>query len=156
MFTIKQAAARVGITEGLLILWISTGKVKPSIELSLRNSDCASIAQRALESFAGPDNEAFGWNRFQLTAEDVENLAAMVERTAKQRTKAESNHVAGSNYTVKELATIWGFSTDKIRELFEDEPGVLKVQSPAKRGKRPYTSIRIPESVASRVQRRMS
>ncbi len=80
----------------------------------------------------------------------------MVEHTAAQRIKTQSNHVAGSNYTVKELATLWGFSTDKIRELFEDEPGVLKVQSPAKRGKRPYTSLRIPEAVAARVQRRMS
>ena len=29
VFNLKQAAAKVGISEGVLILWIATGKVKP-------------------------------------------------------------------------------------------------------------------------------
>jgi len=156
MFTLKQAATKVGISEGLLILWIATGRFKPSIELSTRNHGLTGMAKKALESFTGPEGEVLSWPRFQLTDEDIEKLGSMVERTAAQRVKIESAHVAGQNYTVKELAALWGFSTDKIRELFEDEPGVLKVQSPTKRGKRPYASIRIPEPVAARVQRRMS
>lgn len=156
MFTIKQAAERVGLSEGLLILWISTGRFKPSIDMSTRSAsrNLTGLAKKAFATFA-PDGEV-GWHRFQCSAEDVERLASMVERTAKQRVKIESAHIVGENYKVKELASLWGLSTDKIRELFEDEPGVLKVHSPAKRGKRPYTSLRIPEAVAARVQRRMS
>ena len=36
MLNLKQAAGKVGISEGLLILWVSTGKFTPSIESSLK------------------------------------------------------------------------------------------------------------------------
>jgi hypothetical protein len=72
-------------------------------------------------------------------------------------TKGESKeHVKGTNYTVQELAKLWQFSPDKVRELFENEPGVLKIKNPPKKGKRAYTTLRIPESVAERVRRRLS
>lgn len=155
MFTIKQAAAKAGITEGLLILWISTEKFRPSVELSTASHKLTGVAKKAFEAFA-PDGELFGWSRFQLTAQDVKRLGSMVEQTAIRKLKAEPAHVKGSAYIVNELATLWGFSPDKIRELFHDEPDVIKVKSPAKKGKRAYTSLRIPESVAARVHRRMS
>lgn len=156
MYTIKQAAAKVGLSEGLLILWVATGKFRPSVELSTPNDGLTGTAKRALEAFAGSDGEAFGWNRFQLTDEDVQKLGSMVEQTSQRKAKAESAHVRGSHYSVRELATLWGLGVDKIRELFENEPDVIKIQRPPKKGKRRYTTLRIPETVAARVQRRNS
>jgi hypothetical protein len=157
-FSIKQAAQKAGISEGLLIFWISVGRFEPSIELSMRSSDFpnGSIEQKALAAFAGPDGEAFGWNRFILTEENVERLRSMAERTAEKKAKAETSHVKGTHFTVQELAKLWGLSVDKIRELFENEPDVIKIQSLPKKGKRRYTTLRIPEPVAARVQRRIS
>jgi hypothetical protein len=61
------------------------------------------------------------------------------------------------HYSVGELARRWNLSLDTIRRLFEDEPGVLVLgESSGKRGKRRYTTLRIPESVAARVHRRLS
>lgn len=156
MFNIKRAAAEVGISEGLLIFWISTGKFKPSVELNMKSSDFTGELKRVLEAYAGPGEEAFGWNRFLLTNEDVGRLSEMVEQTAARKAKIESAHVKGSYFTVQELAALWGLSVDKIRELFENEPDVIKLKNPPKKGKRAYVTLRIPEAVAARVQRRNS
>ena len=156
VFNIKQAAAKVGITEGLLILWISTGRFKPSVETKDTSAGLSGIAKQAWESYSGgPDEHAFGWNRFTLTDADLKRLRAMVEETAERAMKTGSTHTPGTNYTVQELAVLWGFGVDKIRELFEDEPGVIKLKNPATKGKRGYTSLRIPEGVADRVSRRL-
>jgi|ERR1700735_739995 hypothetical protein len=157
MFNLKQAASKVGISEGLLILWIATGKVRPSVELSATGKGLNGNARKAFESFAGgPDEPGLGWNRFALTEEDVAQLGTMVEQTADKKTKAESAHVKGAHYSVQELAALWCLGVDKIRELFENEPDVIKLKNPPKKGKRAYVTLRIPESVAARVQRRNS
>jgi hypothetical protein len=59
------------------------------------------------------------------------------------------------HYTIEELAEIWGMSVDFVRRLFLREPGVLVFwqQQP---GRRVYRTLRIPESVAERVHRRMT
>jgi hypothetical protein len=51
-----------------------------------------------------------------------------------------------------------GFSSDKIRELFRNEPGALKLkdENAAKKRKRSYVTLRIPPEVAQRVKRRLS
>jgi hypothetical protein len=157
VFNLSQAAAKVGISEGLLILWIATKKFTPSLEAQDTSTGLTGIAKQAWESYAGgPTEHALGWSRFTLTASDVERLRAMVEQTAKQTANAKSQHAPGSHYSVQELAALWGLGVDKIRELFADEQGVIKIQNPAKKGKRAYTTLRIPEAVAQRVQRRMS
>lgn len=46
-------------------------------------------------------------------------------------------------------------SANVIRELFEDENGVLKIFRPGKLHKRKYTTLRIPASVAERVHARL-
>jgi len=51
------------------------------------------------------------------------------------------------HYTAKEVAELWQLSEDTIRKLFRVTPGVLKISQPARRFKRAYVSIRIPESV---------
>ncbi len=58
------------------------------------------------------------------------------------------------HYTVKELALLWHFGVDTVREMFEHEPGVLRKHNPETMHKRAYCSMRIPESVARRVYRR--
>ncbi len=64
--------------------------------------------------------------------------------------------VAERHYTPVELAEAWGLSPDLIRELFENEDGVLIVSRNQTRYKRQYRTFRIPESVAARVHRRLS
>lgn len=59
------------------------------------------------------------------------------------------------HYTPQELADLWKFDQSTIRRRFMDEPGVL-VLTENKRGKRQYTSLRIPASVAQRVYDRMT
>lgn len=55
-----------------------------------------------------------------------------------------------------ELAELWGVSTDTIRRLFRDVPGVLVIDRPTKTYKRRYSTMRIPESVAKRVCEKLS
>ena len=59
------------------------------------------------------------------------------------------------HYSVEEIAQIWNVSTEFVRRLFVREPGVVVFwrQQP---GRRVYRTLRIPQSVAERVHRRMS
>jgi hypothetical protein len=59
------------------------------------------------------------------------------------------------HYTVAEIAALWNLSSDAVRKIFQDEPGVL-VLSKYGSHKRRYTTLRIPESVFQRVHRRMT
>ena len=130
-----------GMSEALLILWISTGRFEPSIEMELKNP------------FSGED--LLGFNRYVLTEDDVKRLRKLAESSS----KAEEDHKAGTNWTIKQLAEAWGLSTDLIRDTFKKEPGILKIERPAVKGKNPkraYTTFTIPEAVAERVRRRIS
>jgi hypothetical protein len=60
------------------------------------------------------------------------------------------------HYAVTEIAEMWNLSADKVRELFEDEPGVLVIGERTPRHKRRYVTLRIPQSVLERVHRRLS
>lgn len=155
-FNLRQAAAQAGISEGLLHLWVGVGKITPSIDMSV-TPDVAdavqdSVGRKALKSFLGDESST----RWIFTSDDVERLRKLVEQTAEKKAKTESAHVKGQHFSVQELAHLWGLGVDKIRELFKDEPGVIKIQRPLKRGRRVYTTLRIPENVAERVQRRLS
>ena len=55
------------------------------------------------------------------------------------------------HYKPAQLAKLWGFHANKVRDWFKDEPGVLIEDRPEKLHKRPYKSMRIPASVARRV-----
>lgn len=54
-------------------------------------------------------------------------------------------------FTPQELAASWKLSEDTIRRLFQDEPGVFTIGDSVPRGKRGYTTLRIPASVVERV-----
>jgi len=60
-----------------------------------------------------------------------------------------------THYTVQEIAERWHLSETVVRGLFRDEPGVIRIDSPERRFKRGYCSLRIPESVALRVHARL-
>lgn len=59
------------------------------------------------------------------------------------------------HYSVAELAQLWNLSEKTIRRMFEKEPGVLQWGGKETRFKRAYTTLRIPETVASRIHRRL-
>jgi hypothetical protein len=60
------------------------------------------------------------------------------------------------HYTPAEIATRWNLSQDAVRNIFQNEPGVLVLGNAETRHRRRYTTLRIPESVVARVHRRMS
>jgi hypothetical protein len=60
------------------------------------------------------------------------------------------------HYKPAELAEKWGFSYRTVLRIFEDEVGVIRIGSPETRFKRRRYSIRIPESVAERVYKRIT
>jgi len=70
-------------------------------------------------------------------------------------------HIAGihdeRHYPPSYWADKWGLSENFIRQLFVDEPGVMKIVRPEdlKNRKRAYITLRIPESVAARVHERL-
>lgn len=66
------------------------------------------------------------------------------------------------HFTPSELAKAWGVSAETVRQIFRDEPDVLRVGSnepvapSISRRRRSYVLLRIPESVALRVHKRLS
>ncbi len=60
------------------------------------------------------------------------------------------------HFAPEELGAAWGLSGDTVRRLFEREPGVLVIERAASHGRRRYRTLRIPESIAQRVHRRLS
>ena len=63
---------------------------------------------------------------------------------------------AERHYAVGEVAEMWNLSADKVRELFENEAGVLVIGERTPRHKRRYITLRIPQSVLERVHSRLS
>jgi hypothetical protein len=60
------------------------------------------------------------------------------------------------HYAVTEIAEMWSLSADKVRELFENEPGVLVIGERSPQHKRRYVTIRVPQTVLERVHSRLS
>jgi hypothetical protein len=61
------------------------------------------------------------------------------------------------HYSVAEIASMWNLSKDAVRRIFESEPGVLVLgDTSPRRRKRPYRTLRIPQSVVERVHSRCS
>ena len=58
------------------------------------------------------------------------------------------------HFSVDELSALWGMSDDFVRHLFLHEPDVV-IFYHRRPGRRVYRTLRIPESVALRVHRRM-
>jgi hypothetical protein len=85
-------------------------------------------------------------------------IAVSSPRQVRADSEPTTKRTSGTDYTVAELAREWHLSPDKVRALFRDEPGVVKLQdkNAYKKRKRPYVTLRIPPEVAQRVKRRLS
>ncbi len=55
------------------------------------------------------------------------------------------------HFSVNEVSDLWQLSPDKIRQLFRDIPGVLRIGTRETRRRRGYITLRIPESVLQKV-----
>ncbi len=68
----------------------------------------------------------------------------------------ENGRPVERHYAVDEMAEMWHLSPDKVRDLFEHEPGVLVIGDPSPRHKRRYRTLRIPQMVLNRVHTRLA
>jgi hypothetical protein len=68
----------------------------------------------------------------------------------------ESVAPAERHYAVIEVAEMWHLSPDKVRGIFEHEPGVLVLGDRNPRHKRRYLTLRIPHAVLLRVHHRLA
>ena len=61
--------------------------------------------------------------------------------------------------SAKQIADAWELSTAKVRRIFQNEPGVIRIGEPSRRLgrklKRRYFTLRIPQSVVERVHARL-
>jgi hypothetical protein len=78
------------------------------------------------------------------------------DRSPRNAAHLESDIARERHYSIQEVAEIWGLCENSVRELFRNEPGVLRIERPKSRYKRGYVTVRIPLSVLQRVHRRMS
>jgi hypothetical protein len=85
---------------------------------------------------------------------DREAIAVLAQFTYPDDS-VETPTPAERHYAPSEVAELWRFNVETIRQLFQDEPGVVVLQSAVKKGKRPYKTIRIPQSVLERVHKRL-
>jgi hypothetical protein len=60
------------------------------------------------------------------------------------------------HFSPADLAKAWGVSAETVRQIFREEPGVLRLGSGGNNQTRSYVSLRIPQSVAARVHARLS
>jgi hypothetical protein len=60
------------------------------------------------------------------------------------------------HFSVQEIAKMWGLGVDLIRRLFANEEGIVRIAHPETLHKRGYCTLRIPESVARRVHRKLT
>jgi hypothetical protein len=58
--------------------------------------------------------------------------------------------------TPQQVAKLYGLHPSKVRRIFVDEPGVIRIGHSATRQKKQYFSLRIPLSVVVRVFDRMT
>jgi hypothetical protein len=54
------------------------------------------------------------------------------------------------HFSVAEVAALWNLSADAIRDIFRHEEGVLAIGTVSARRKRPYLTLRIPQTVLER------
>jgi hypothetical protein len=80
------------------------------------------------------------WGKARLDANNIEKSALTKDK----------------HFKPEELAELWGVSTETIRSIFREEPGVWKIGKTGSKYKRGYVTLRIPEGVAERVHQRLS
>jgi hypothetical protein len=89
-------------------------------------------------------------------------MSGKTPRTSIQPSPVTEPGLPEAHYTIHAIAEQWNLSYDKVRRLFLNEPGVLKIGEGSRllRGrhqayKRRYFVLRVPHSVLHRVQQRL-
>jgi hypothetical protein len=59
------------------------------------------------------------------------------------------------HFKPQELGELWNLDANTIRRMFENEDGVMIFGSEERRSCRRYKSMRIPQSIAAKVHRRL-
>jgi hypothetical protein len=92
------------------------------------------------------DGVPYGWEGICLVNCKAQNASSDSASTV-------GSAFAEKHFSPKELAALWGLSTDAIRRLFRKEEGVLLLPSrnPRRSLRANYNTMLIPESVAKRV-----
>ena len=117
----------------------------------------------------GTDVQLFEHSRKEQLDEDVQEQASNTRRKFPPSGYQEQGRSPGGSrisrppevgvfekhYSVKELSELWSLSERTIRRMFLQEPGVLEWGTSETRTKRCYKTIRIPQSVAQRVYRKL-
>jgi len=75
---------------------------------------------------------------------------------AKLAAMPQASRLYERHFAPAELAEQWNLSLDTIMRMFEREPNVLIFENPERNPNRRRRTLRIPESVAERVYRRLS
>lgn len=86
-------------------------------------------------------------------ARSVRESVALEPHKVSERMPTDTTHLE-RHYSIEELSELWKMSDDFVRRLFLREPGVVIFYN-QRPGRRVYRTLRIPESVAMRVYRRM-
>ena len=57
--------------------------------------------------------------------------------------------------SVQDVSQMWSLSEDKVRAIFEHEPGVIVIGNEETRYRRGYRTLRIPESIVRNVHKKL-
>jgi AraC-like DNA-binding protein len=142
---IKAAAKSAGITEELLALWVETGRVTPTESTPKTYLPVPNRPGEEREDFSVP-----ACHMFDDAA--IKRIRALAEKP--QPKKDATPPGVRDFYTVAEVAGLLNLSSDTIRRLFTDEPGVIALGEEHPRGKRKRVTLRIPREVVERVKRK--
>jgi hypothetical protein len=66
-------------------------------------------------------------------------------------TEVEVPRALQAHYSIAEIAALWNTGVDFVRDLFKNQPDVLRVLRPETSGKRSYCTMRISQSTLDRV-----
>ena len=82
-------------------------------------------------------------------------MAAATKLGVAQRSEPLSARLFERHFSPAEIAELWNLSEDTVRRIFDREPEVLIFENPERGSARRRRTLRIPESVAERVYRRL-
>jgi hypothetical protein len=87
-----------------------------------------------------------------LKSEKFVNWKPDQDRPGPMRPQDPAVSADEKHFTPQQLANAWGVDVKTIRNIFRDEPGVLKISNASKL----RTTLRIPKEIAERVHRRLA
>jgi len=79
-----------------------------------------------------------------------------LEKPHNERERGYESPAFERHFSVKQVAELWGLSSEAIRRIFRGEPDVVEIRRNRSGTKRYYGTLRIPESAVERVHRKSS